>query len=247
MMFVFLKRRRTLPKDGQKNMVPKEFNGKSSSTCTIGGAYRSSLSHQSGTRVFLRDDSQTCSERTADLDTSWSSSGASDFHKHTPLFVDPARRKVLTRQGSRGAAKVQPRLDAITELGHILAKDRQLPGTWYYSSNHILVNKERVKRNIPALIRRIELDALARERAEKMAKDGSVVHGNPDECQFRIQPCRRFGENVACGTTIRDIHTAMVKNDADRNNMIDRRYSNMGMGTARGKDGTLYLCQIFKG
>ena len=239
-----------MQKDGQKNkssMAPKEHKDDSSSTVTIGGGYRSSLSHQTGTRVFLRDESPPCSDRTADLDTSWSSSGVSDFHKHTPLFVEPARRKVLTRQGSRGSAKVQPSLDAVTELGQILAKDRQLPGTWYYSSNHILVNKERVKRNIPALTRRIELDALARERAETMAKDETVKHSNPEECQFLFQPCRRFGENVARGTTVRDIHTVMVKNDADRNNMLDRRYSYMGMGTARGKDGTLYLCQIFKG
>ena len=124
---------------------------------------------------------------------------------------------------------------------------QKLPGTWYYSSNHILVNKERIKRNIPALTRRIELDALARERAETMARLGAIDHSRPEEIQFRIQPCRRFGENVACGASIREIHGDMVKNDADLNNLLDRRYSYMGMGTAKGKNGALYFCQIFKG
>jgi uncharacterized protein YkwD len=138
-------------------------------------------------------------------------------------------------------------LDEYAELGQIMAKDRRLPGTWYYSSNHILVNKERIKRNIHAITRLIELDALARERAEKMATECKIQHGDPEDIQIRLHPCRRFGENVASGSCIRDIHKGMVQNDADRNNMLDRRYSYMGMGTAKGEDGILYLCQIFKG
>ena len=219
-------------------------------TLTIGGGYRSCLAHQDGAREFVREDtSETTGTSTGsmqDLECSWASAGESDFHKHAPLLAKPLRT-FLTRQGSDGTAKGQPVLDEISEFGQMMAKQRQLPGTWYYSSNHILVNKERIKRNIPALTRRIELDALARERAEKMARLGTIDHGRPEEIQFRIQPCRRFGENVACGSSIREIHCDMVKNAADLNNMLDRRYSYMGMGTAKGENGALYFCQIFKG
>jgi Cysteine-rich secretory protein family len=226
-------------------------------TRTAGGGYRSSLAHQHGARGLSHDQDDddeeptkaTTSARTVstnDLDCSWASCDDSDFHKHAPLLAKPFKTG-LTRQGSEGTAKVQSSLDELTQLSHVIQKQRDLPGTWYYSSNHILVNKERVKRSIPALTRRIELDALARERAATMAKLGSIHHGDPEDIQFRIQPCRRFGENVACGNSVREIHKDMLQNEADRNNMLDRRYSYMGMGTAKGVNGELYFCQIFKG
>jgi uncharacterized protein YkwD len=131
----------------------------------------------------------------------------------------------------------------------MIAKNRRLPGVvpGFIASNHVIVNEERIAMHIPALTRRIELDAIARARAEKMANQGKVGHGFLDDLEFQIRPCRVFDENVACGKSMQDIHTDMLKNDANRKTMLDRRYSYMGMGTARGKDGTLYLCQIFKG
>lgn len=221
-------------------------------TLTIGGGYRSSLAHQNGKRGILQNDgsigsvSSSESTKTLELDSSWSSAGEYNFHKHAPLLPKPLG-KALSRQASDGTTKTQPPLDELAEFGQIMARQRKLPGTWYYSSNHILVNKERIKRNIPALTRRIELDALARERAEVMAGQVSIHHAKPEDVMFRIQPCRRFGENVACGRSIREMHMEMIKNEADLNNMIDRRYSYFGMGTAVGKDGALYICQIFKG
>lgn len=231
-----------------KKLMMRVAPSNSEKTRTVGGRYRSSLAHQHGARGFRDQDStgSACSDRTTDLDASWSSCGDSDFHKHAPLMAKPIMT-VLTRQGSDGTVKRQTPLDEIAEYGQLIAKQRELPGTWYYSSNHIMVNKERIKRSIPALTRRIELDTLARERAATMANLGSIKHGRPDDIQFQIGPCRRFGENVACGNSIREIHNDMVKNEADRNNMLDRRYSYMGMGTAKGEDGKLYFCQIFKG
>jgi len=240
---------------------------KKEETHTIGGGFRSSLAHQNGTRVVRHDehadDSTAPISESSDLDSSWASAGTNNFHKHSPLFVTPLSgnqtppsrtprmpvKERLTREGSDGTRKVKQEdlADEITQLGKIMIKDRQLPGTWYYSSNHILVNKERVKRNVHALTRRIELDALATERAKKMAAEGKVQHGVAEDIQVRLYPCRRFGENVASGASVRDIHKDMIRNAADLNNMVDRRYMYMGMGTAKSEDGTLYLCQIFKG
>ncbi|KAI2496784.1 hypothetical protein MHU86_17718 [Fragilaria crotonensis] len=113
-------------------------------TRTIGGGYRSSLSHQGGARTFVSDDSleTTGTSSTQDLECcSWSSSGESGFHKHAPLLAKPLRPS-LTRQEPDGTAEEQPVLDEIAEFGQIMEQQRQqLPGTWYYSSNHILVNR----------------------------------------------------------------------------------------------------------
>lgn len=59
----------------------------------------------------------------------------------------------------------------------------------------------------------------------------------------------RVGENVAVGNSIKEIHLAMMSDSiADKNNILDRRYIYLGMGTAKSEvTGKLYLCQIFQG
>jgi uncharacterized protein YkwD len=144
--------------------------------------------------------------------------------------------------------KVHAEIDDVEELGLVLARSRKLPGTDYYSSNHILVNKERIKRLMPPLIRRSKLDELAREHAMAMAAKDALLHSDPDALMQKVgRPSRRLGENVAYGRSIREIHTMMMKEKgSDKNNLLDRRFLTMGMGTARGPDGGLYMCQIFR-
>lgn len=246
--------------EGRKSsslLLATDKKGQKEPTRTIGGGFRTALLHQRGTRKCSQnasDDStvttMTYSSHGSDLvdnssGKSWASAGTRNFHKRSPMV--PANHPKLKRQGSDGSKKVENDMPETEQLDQIMAKDRNLPGTWYYSSVHILINKQRIKRNIPALTRRIELDQLSRERAAAMAESGTVQHGDPDDTQFRLYPCRRFGENVASGADIRSIHKDMVENGADLNNMLDRRYTYFGAGTAKGKDGALYMCQIFKG
>merc|ERR1712224_556257 len=124
------------------------------------------------------------------------------------------------------------------QLRMILAQNRKLPGTWYYSSIHVLVNKVRAKYGIPALIRRKELDELARERAEEMALLEEAWHEESGFVEFQLHPYRRFGENVASGATARKIFDRMIMNDSDRNNIMDRRYVYIGAGTALSENKT---------
>jgi uncharacterized protein YkwD len=159
---------------------------------------------------------------------------------HQPLMViDPEK------------ADQETEIDPATALGKAMARSRNLPNTDYYSSNHILVNQERVKRVIAPLSRLRELDSLARDHAEAMANAQHLFHSDPCDIQSKFQrPCRRMGENVAVGSNIRDIHVRMMKNtesNTDKNNILHRCYTHMGMATAKGADGQLYLCQIFRG
>jgi uncharacterized protein YkwD len=138
---------------------------------------------------------------------------------------------------------------AAEEVGLMLAKSKRLPTACpgFVSSNHVLVNKERTAMHLPALTRRIELDELAREFAQDMAKRGKLQSCGPMDLDDGLQQCDSFGVNVACGPSVLEIHAQMLLNPSERNKMVDRRYSQMGMGTAKGKNGKLYLCQIFKG
>jgi uncharacterized protein YkwD len=136
-------------------------------------------------------------------------------------------------------------------LGKILARSRHLPKTGQYSSNHVMINQERTKRNAAPLIRMRELDELARIQAQAMAQRGSLFHMGPQQVRDSLhdRPCRRLGENVAKGKTIREMHKSMMETTSQKNNITDRRFTHMGMGTAavRGLDGDLYMCQLFRG
>jgi len=134
----------------------------------------------------------------------------------------------------------------------LLNRREQLPGPWYYSSNHVLVNRERTNRTMEALIRDKGLDSMAQIHAQQMVTEDCVHHVNLRAIQESIKDTKcaihRIGSNVAMGHSIRDIHDDMMETLSHQNNILDRRYTHFGMGTALGSDGeTLYLCQIFRG
>jgi uncharacterized protein YkwD len=199
----------------------------------------------SGTRIGpLYDSSVSASSKTEEETTptssppaSWKSTETNSFCLHQPLYVtDP--------ELSGGC----PVINEAEALGRVLQRSRQLPTTWYYSSNHVMVNQERCRRVVAPLTRLAELDAIAHDHAVAMASADRLFHSNPVELRNKFsRPSRRMGENVASGDSIRDIHKKMMKTKSDRNNILHRSYTNMGMATAKGKNGTLYLCQVFRG
>jgi hypothetical protein len=170
------------------------------------------------------------------LSTSWRSTEGDSFLPRSPLVVnDPEKGD-------------EPVKDEEEVLGLIMARSGHLPGTWYYSSNHVMVNQERIKRMIAPLVRMRELDEIARENVDEMASENRAAHSDPNFLKMRFQrPARRLGENVATGSSIRKIHEAMMETRSDSNNIIDRRYTHMGMATAKASDGELFICQIFRG
>mmetsp|Transcript_15161 Transcript_15161/g.22154 ORF Transcript_15161/g.22154 Transcript_15161/m.22154 type:complete len:149 (+) Transcript_15161:226-672(+) len=132
--------------------------------------------------------------------------------------------------------------------GNFSPCSKSLPGTWYYSSNHILINDERVEAEVSPLKRRRELDEKAREQAEMMANDQKLCYEDTNILTENLEFSHRWvGENVARGKSIRHVHAKLMESMADRANIIDSRFEFMGIGTARGKDGKLYICQLFLG
>jgi Cysteine-rich secretory protein family len=166
---------------------------------------------------------------------SWKSSGSKEHHKNAPLIVrDPEASREFTNE--------------LEALGRVMARSKELPSTWYYQSNHIMVNQERVKRTIAPIMRMRELDLLAQAHAEEMAKENSLFHMVPEALAAGFQrPSRRLGANVAVGKSIKEMHTTMMTTPSQKNNILDRRYTHMGMATAVGSNGELYMCQIFRG
>mmetsp|Transcript_10037 Transcript_10037/g.15427 ORF Transcript_10037/g.15427 Transcript_10037/m.15427 type:complete len:211 (-) Transcript_10037:73-705(-) len=161
--------------------------------------------------------------------------------------ANPERR--MKRQLSRSKVLASDDCCEVSPMTPQLTSSTKTPSMWYFSSNHIQINKERQKRGLHPLKREAELDEVARKHASNMAEKGVVFHSNPNDLAcFLDNRFNRIGENVVKGETIRQIHTEMMKKSKTRrNNIVDPRFAAMGMGTATSKDGELFMCQIFQG
>ena len=183
--------------------------------------------------------SSTCSLNTLSVvsspPASWKSTETNSFYLHQPLMVSDPECEL-------------PVVDEAEALGRAMLRSKELPSCWYFSSNHIMVNQERTKRVTAPLTRLKELDSIAREHADAMAASHKLFHSDPAALPQKFnRPSRRMGENVAVGATIKDIHKKMMATPSDKHNILHRRYTHMGMATAKGSDGQLYLCQVFRG
>mmetsp|Transcript_41898 Transcript_41898/g.100633 ORF Transcript_41898/g.100633 Transcript_41898/m.100633 type:complete len:539 (+) Transcript_41898:450-2066(+) len=200
--------------------------------------------------VGLTDDSSTA--------TNWRTSGGIDHHRGSP---------VVARRSHKRQELIDPKHPHLTFgedeiLSKIMARSRRLPkhvGT--YPGLHVLINNERVKRQVAPLYRMAELDTMAREHAQMMAED--------PEHRNRQHPSQRFLERVVlktlqeehdytvhriasnawtCGASdIASTHKELMKHsESDRNNIIDRRHTRFGFGTYQSPDtGKLHVCQLF--
>lgn len=123
-----------------------------------------------------------------------------------------------------------------------------------FYSNHCLINFERQRRDVPPLKRSIELDRVARWYADNMAAKRKVKHSDPSKLHEHLQNLEYdiLGENVAIGDTkgrycMRKIHNTMMRDFGNYNNIMDQRFKEMGVATARDSKGQLYICQLFRG
>jgi len=122
-------------------------------------------------------------------------------------------------------------------LGNLVQySEEEIHSTSYFASNHVLVNRERMKRGLRPLCRNIAMDDLARKSAEKMAESNGK----------ESIPTTYVG-NALRGETIRSIHrsTMLQKAGKERTNILNPYFQDFGVGTCKGADGTLYMCQLF--
>jgi len=115
-------------------------------------------------------------------------------------------------------------------------KEEEIHSTSYFASNHVLVNRERMKRGLRPLTRNVPMDQLARKCAETMAESSGL----------QALPTTYVG-NVLRGENIRAIHrsTMLQKQGRERANILNPYFQDFGVGTCKGEDGMLYMCQLF--
>lgn len=123
-----------------------------------------------------------------------------------------------------------------------------LPGVAYAGPNEgdifSAVNSARASAGLRGYAYAGDLAAAARGQAERMAASGELYH-NPN-LGSEVGGWSRIGENVAFAGDWRSAHQVLMNSSAHRAQILDSGYTQMGVGTAVGKDGTLWVAEVFR-
>ena len=109
-------------------------------------------------------------------------------------------------------------------------------------------NSLRASAGAPALAENDTLTHKAEQWAAHMAATGQLAHSSLAEGLDGLQ-WRALAENVAVsdpnGDTLLALHNAMAGSGAHRQNMVSREYTHMGVGVATGRDGRVWVAEVF--
>jgi uncharacterized protein YkwD len=116
-----------------------------------------------------------------------------------------------------------------------------------------LTNTERKKNDLPPLRLSPQLSRIARAHSENMAKQGKMDHELDGKNPFdRIRESGyRYswaGENIAYGDEVIPTNIIMkgwMESKPHRENILNEAYSEIGVGSARDKEGRTFYTQIF--
>ena len=105
-------------------------------------------------------------------------------------------------------------------------------------------NSARGSHGLPHYAVASDLTAVARRWAAHMAAHHQLAH-NPS---FGSQVCcwTQLAENVGEGSTVSQIQRAFMASASHRSNILSSSYTQVGIGTARGSDGRLYVDELFR-
>ncbi|MDQ1629043.1 MAG: hypothetical protein QOI54_2787 [Actinomycetota bacterium] len=105
------------------------------------------------------------------------------------------------------------------------------------------VNGARAARGLPSLSIREELVAVARAQAARMARRSALYH-NPN-LTSDVHNWRWVGENVGYGPDVQAVHTAFMNSPAHRDNILDRDYTEVGIGVVA-SGGRVWVAEVFR-
>lgn len=105
-----------------------------------------------------------------------------------------------------------------------------------------LVNGARSDAGLPALTLDPIAQAKAQGWAEHLAASGSLGHS--DLTDGMDGGWRRLAENVGYGSSIDEIQQRFMQSSAHRQNVLDGRFTHLGVGVARG-GGHTYVVLVF--
>lgn len=106
------------------------------------------------------------------------------------------------------------------------------------------INSERTSRGRRAYAVRGDLTSVARTHASRMAARRDIYH-NPN-LGSEVRNWQALAENVGKGGDATSVHNAFMGSSGHRANILSSTYTEVGVGTATGGDGLLYVVEIFR-
>jgi uncharacterized protein YkwD len=108
-----------------------------------------------------------------------------------------------------------------------------------------MVNAERSSRGISTLGNSDDLTNKAGNHAEAMAARRDLFHSNL--WSGLSSRWSRVSENVGRARDVQAAHAAFMRSASHRANILDGRMRSLGVGVALGKDGYVYVVEVFAG
>ena len=114
---------------------------------------------------------------------------------------------------------------------------------------HELINKERVQRGRQSLQRNMYLDRIGQLQAKFMADQGELSFTCDTTIELeQLLNSSTVGENIQKGQDVETMHQDIMNHGRSKfHKIVNKNFVEFGIGTARGKDGTLYMVQLFRG
>ena len=108
-------------------------------------------------------------------------------------------------------------------------------------------NQLRASLGVSAVASHPTLDSKAQSWAQDLAGRGTLVHSDLSSGLERVN-WTTIGENLASGSETGDwslrLHNALVASPTHYNNLVDRRFTHMGVGIASA-GGKVYVVEVF--
>ena len=106
------------------------------------------------------------------------------------------------------------------------------------------INDLRVSQGLNALIEDANLDDVAQNWSAQMAAAGTISHR--DDLHAGVMSGRSvMGENVGTGPTVVDLMNAFIASPEHYANLVDRRFTHVGVGTVSVGAGAMYTTHEF--
>jgi len=119
-----------------------------------------------------------------------------------------------------------------------------------------LVNDERKKNNLKALVWDNQLAGIARDYSKQMAEENFFDHFDPQGADVvvrakkaKLKHWSKIGENLFSVERMKDFDAFAVKNwmesPTHRQNILDKDFNTAGIGIVESGDGEIFITQVF--
>jgi uncharacterized protein YkwD len=153
-----------------------------------------------------------------------------------PVTARPAGRRVTALVAAASAA-------IVTLTGLVAAPSAQASTSGSESAFVSSINDARDDAGRAALSTSSDLTSVARAWAQRMASSNTLKH-NPN-LTSQVKGWRYVGENVGVGGDVASLHRAFMDSAPHKANILDRDYTQIGVGVAMG-NGRMWVVEVFR-